>query len=264
MEPAKVLTIGGSDSGGAAGIQADIKTITLLGGYAMSVVTVVTAQNSVAVSGAHFLPPEFVGQQLEAVLGDYGAGAIKTGFIGNVAIIETVAKHLAGWSGLLVVDPVLVNHRAEAMFGEAVTEAYRQKLLPLATLVTPNRAEAGVLTGRSVSTIDEMATAARQIYDAGPGAVLIKGGRQDQMQIDIFFDGNDIHTFQAPFIKTENTHGSGDTLSAAITTRLGQGEPLMSAIEQAHHFTGAAIRAGKSWQLGAGHGPLGQWVTQSS
>ena len=106
MEPAKVLTIGGSDSGGAAGIQADIKTITLLGGYAMSVVTVVTAQNSVAVSGAHFLPAKFVGQQLEAVLGDYGAGAIKTGFIGNVAIIEAIAERLAGWPGQLVVDPV--------------------------------------------------------------------------------------------------------------------------------------------------------------
>ena len=260
VEPVKVLTIGGSDSGGAAGIQADLKTMTLLGSYAMSVLTVVTAQNSQAVTGAHFLPPDFVTEQLHAVLSDYGAAAIKTGFIGRAALIEAIARGLVDWTGQLVVDPVLVNHRAETMFPAAVSEAYRQMLFPLATLLTPNRAEVGVLLGHMPQSVVEMEQAARRLTESGAQAVLITGLPSEGRLVDLLFDGQAIHTFASPSIATDNTHGSGDTLSAAITTYLARGKPLVEAVRAAHRFTHAAILAGQSWQLGAGHGPLGQWL----
>ncbi|MCA9987288.1 MAG: bifunctional hydroxymethylpyrimidine kinase/phosphomethylpyrimidine kinase [Anaerolineales bacterium] len=257
MEPAKVLTIGGSDSGGAAGVQADIKTITLLGGYAMSVLTAVTAQNSVTVAAVEFLAPEFVIRQLDVVLEDYGAAAIKTGFIGRADLIERLAERLAEWGGPLVVDPVLVNHRGESMFPPEVTAAYRAKLLPLATLVTPNRAEAAVLTGRSAHTLPELADQAQQLHELGARAVLLKAGRFGDEQVDLYFAGQTVQEMRAPHLETSNTHGSGDTLSAAIATGLGQGLTLPGAIERAQQLTRAALLAAREWKLGAGHGPLG-------
>ena len=256
MEPAKVLTIGGSDSGGAAGIQADIKTITLLGGYSLSVLTVVTAQNSLAVEAVEFLPPAFVARQLQAVLADYGAAAIKTGFIGRAPLIATLVSQLQGWSGPLVVDPVLVNHRGEAMFPDEVVTAYRE-LLPLAALVTPNRAEAALLTGRQVNTVPELKAAAADLAALGAGAVLLKGGRFGDEQLDLFHENGISYELRAPHLETSNTHGSGDTLSAAIATGLAQGLALPDAITQARELTAAAIAAAREWQLGAGHGPLG-------
>jgi hydroxymethylpyrimidine/phosphomethylpyrimidine kinase len=256
-EPAKVLTIAGSDSGGAAGLQADLKTFTALKVYGMSAITAVTAQNSVGVTAVHFLPADFVGAQLEAVLSDYGAAAVKTGFIGRVDLIETIAHKLANYGvRYLVVDPVLVNHRGEGMFTPAVTQAYREQLLPPAWLVTPNRAEAGLLAGMAVESLLEMETAAHAIHQCGPRFVLIKGGRDGGDIVDLLFDGEHSTWLRSPWLETNNTHGSGDTLSAAITAYLEQGIATVTAVQQAHRFTAGAIGAAVQWQLGAGHGPV--------
>jgi hydroxymethylpyrimidine kinase/phosphomethylpyrimidine kinase len=257
-----VLTIGGSDSGGAAGLQADLKTFAALGVYGMSVVTVVTAQNSVAVSAVHPLPAAFVDAQLEAVLSDYGAAAVKTGFIGSTDVVQVIGRVLGGYAQVpLVVDPVLVNHRGEAMFSDDVVEAYRHHLLPQADLVTPNRREAELLAGVPLNNLGEMATAAGDIHRLGAAAVLITGFRDGNDMVDLLFDGRESQTLHAPWIETSNTHGSGDTLSAAIATFLAQGMPMPEAVAQARRFTHAAIAAAVAWRLGAGHGPVNHWAT---
>ena len=261
-QPQAVLTIGGSDSGGAAGIQADLKTFTAWRVYGMSALAAVTAQNSVRVAAVHYLPDDFVVAQIDAVLEDYGAASVKTGFLGRASLVSAVAACLRGWQeraggqlGPLVVDPVLVNHRGESMFGPDVGGAYR-RLLPLAALATPNRAEAALLAGAPVETLAAAQEAARQIHALGAGAVLVKSIRAGSEIVDLFFDGRKAHALAAPHLATANTHGSGDTLSAAIAAGLARGMPLLAAIEGARAYTAAAIRGGSSWRLGAGHGPL--------
>lgn len=266
-QPPPVLTIGGSDSGGAAGIQADLKSFTALRVYGMSVLTAVTAQNSVRVAAVHYLPAGFVAAEIDAVLEDYGAAAIKTGFIGRAELVHAVAERLRFWQasapervGPLVVDPVLVNHRHEAMFGPDVTEAYRQSLLPLATLVTPNRAEAALLTGQTVDGVVAAGHAARALHGMGARHVLLKGIPDGEQMADLFFDGYTCLTLASPRLETDNTHGSGDTLSAAIAAVLAHGLPLPEAIERGRGYTLAALRGSQSWRLGAGHGPLRHWT----
>ena len=263
-EPAKVLTIAGSDSGGAAGLQADLKTFTALGVYGMSVVTTVTAQNSVRVEDVHSLPASLVAQQMGAVLSDYGAVAVKTGFIGRADLIEAIAGHLAAYAAdqppgeepFIVVDPVLVNHRGEPMFPADVVHGYRQRLLPLAHLVTPNRREAALVTERPVETLAEMVEAAHILHAQSGGAALVKGGREGKQVVDVFFDGEEAVQLRAEWVETANTHGSGDTLSAAIVAFLARGESTLDAVRLARTFTRAAIRSAAGWQMGAGHGPL--------
>lgn len=253
--PLKLLTIGGSDSGGAAGIQADLKTFTALRVYGMSALTVVTAQNSERVAAVHFLPPDFVAAQIATVLSDYGADGIKTGFIGQVELVEVVAAALAGYRHIpLVVDPVLVNHRGQAMFSPAVAEAYGRCLFPLAALITPNRREAEELSGLGVEGVDAGIAAARHLR-AAACPVLLKSIPERHELVDILDDGQ-ITLFRAPRQETTNTHGSGDTYSAAIAAHLAQGRPLREAVAAAHIFTQQAIRAAASWRLGRGHGPL--------
>ncbi len=262
QQPPAVLTIGGSDSGGAAGIQADLKCFTAWRVYGMSALAAVTAQNSASVAAVHHLPDDFVVAQIETVLADYGAAAVKTGFLGRASLIGAVAACLRAWqqrAGPVVVDPVLVNHRGEPMFDAEVTSAYRL-LLPLAALVTPNRAEAALLAGAPVETLAAAEQAARQLHAQGAGAVLVKGIREGSEIVDLFFAGGEAQPLAAPYLATANTHGSGDTLSAAIAAALAQGLPLLAAVEQARAYTAAAIRGGSSWRLGAGHGPLCHWV----
>lgn len=271
VQPAKVLTIAGSDSGGAAGLQADLKTFTALGVYGMSVVTVVTAQNSVRVEGVHPLPAGFVSQQLAAVLSDYGAAAVKTGFIGRVDLIEAIAGRLAAYAAeqpagqapRIVIDPVLVNHRGESMFPPDVTDAYRNHLLPLADLVTPNRREAALLTERPVETVAEMEAAARLLHEQAGGAVLVKGGRQGEKVVDVFFDGEEVVPLRTERVETANTHGGGDTLSAAIVAFMARGEGMLPAVRRARCFTHAAIRSAAGWRMGGGHGPLDHFLSDS-
>ena len=257
-EPVKVLTIAGSDSGGAAGLQADLKTFTILGAYGMSVITAVTAQNSVQVVDVQSIPTPFVVAQFEAVLTDYGAEAVKTGFIGRADLIMTIADKIRAYQQTkVVVDPVLVNHKGGAMFATEVVEAYRHHLLPLATIVTPNRAEAALLLGYDRLPAPE--TAVYQLHALGAKNILLKNGRVGDEMVDIFFDGTTLTTYRSPYLETINTHGSGDTLSAAICVFLAQGIPLATAVSQAHQLTAVAIQKAIHWQLGAGHGPVSPW-----
>lgn len=245
-QPFPLLTIAGSDSGGAAGLQADLKTWAALGVYGMSAVSAVTAQNSARVAAVHYLPPEFIAAQIDAVLSDYGAVAIKTGFLGRVAIIESVADRLRYWRNRLsprpfiLIDPILVNHREESMFAPEVAAAYRAWLFPLADLVTPNMAEAQLL---------EMT--------GGGENVLLKGLTREDEIVDVYGAGDGRVELPQPRLETTNTHGSGDTLSAAICAYRAEGDGILEAIRRAQAFTHAAIRRGAVWRLGAGHGPLG-------
>ncbi|MCA9937655.1 MAG: bifunctional hydroxymethylpyrimidine kinase/phosphomethylpyrimidine kinase [Anaerolineales bacterium] len=257
--PLRLLTIGGSDSGGAAGIQADLKTFTALHAYGMSALTVVTAQDSERIAAAHFLPPALVAAQIESVLGDYGADAIKTGFIGQADLVQTIAAALAPYAHIpLLVDPVLVNHRGEAMFPAAVTLAYEMALFPRAALITPNRREAELLSGMAVRHVAEGVAALQHLRAAHPRPWLLKSIPDGPHLVDILHDGQ-ITLFRAPRQTTANTHGSGDTLSAAIINYLAQGQPLPQAIAAAHAFTQQAIRAAAPWRLTRGHGPLLHW-----
>ena len=261
VAPYKLLTIGGSDSGGAAGIQADLKTFSALGVYGMSVLTVVTAQNSVAVAGVHALPPPFIAAQLTSVLADYGAHGAKTGFIGSAAAIDALAPVLVERPlPHLVIDPVLVNQRGAAMFAPEVAAAYRAQLFPLATLVTPNRAEAALLTQQAVDDLPAMAAAGMALLAAGPAAVLVTGGRDGGQAVDVLCTPAGPSFFSAPWIETANTHGSGDTLSAALVAYLAAGYPLREAIAAAREVTRLALSAAAGWRLGAGHGPLCHWT----
>jgi hydroxymethylpyrimidine/phosphomethylpyrimidine kinase len=258
--PLTLLTIGGSDSGGAAGIQADLRAWAQLGAYGLSAVTMVTAQNSVAVAAAHYLPPALLRAQLDAVLNDYGAAGIKTGFIGRTPLIATIARRLKGVNCPVVVDPVLVNHRREQMFPATVTAAYCKWLLPLATLLTPNQHEAALLIGQPIHTREDAETAAQALHQLGPRNVLIKGLPHEDGLLDLLFDGRSFTPFTHPAVPTANTHGSGDTLSAVLCARLASGADMVTAVQDAVRFTSAAIQQGAGWELGAGHGPVG-WGT---
>jgi hydroxymethylpyrimidine kinase/phosphomethylpyrimidine kinase len=259
-QPAKVLTIGGSDSGGAAGIQADLKTMTVLGVYGMSVITVVTAQNSLNVADIFNLPPEFVASQLDAVLSDYGAQGTKTGFIGQAGLIKVIAEKVDAYKlANVVIDPVLVDHRGEPMFPETVTQAYIDWLLPAADLITPNLREAELLTGVKISNTASMNEAAIQLFSMGPGCVLITGRRDEADVVDLLFDGKTMTEFRSPWIDSPNRHGSGDTLSAAVCVFLSLNFTAREAIDKARAFTFEAITRARDWRLGAGHGPVSSW-----
>ena len=257
-EPVKLLTIGGSDSGGAAGIQADLKTWTVLGGYGMSAVTAVTAQNSLTVQDVAWMTPHFVQSQLEAVLSDYGATAVKTGFLGRAELIITISAMLQKYKlAHIVIDPVLVNHRGQSMFPDEVRQVYLAYLLPLADLVTPNLGETAVLLQTSsIDSYAKLRRAATRLHEIGAKNVLIKGFHDGDDLVDVLFDGQTFTDFRQPHLETENTHGSGDTLSAAICAFLAQGLPLAEAISQAQQFTHNAIQRATNWQFGGGHGPL--------
>ena len=263
-QPAKVLTIAGSDSGGAAGLQADLKTWTVLRVYGMSAVTAVTAQNSVAVKAVAFLSPAFVAAQIKAVLDDYGAAAVKTGFLGQAEIAAAVAAELSGSRvPLTVIDPVLVNHRGEAMFGQALTDAYGTALLPLADLVTPNWREASMLAGLPPEVWEEADAAAQcaaRLHEAGAANVLITGRHEDDEVVDWFSDGERLLRLSSNWLETPNRHGSGDTLSAAVCAYVAQGMQLPEAVQAARQFTREAILKARVWQMGAGHGPLAHFL----
>lgn len=258
-QPKTCLTIGGSDSGGAYGIQADLKTWTALGVHGMSALTVITAQNSVGVRGAEFVSAEFLALQIDTVLDDYQAHAVKTGMLAKLALVEVAAAKLENRPNV-VIDPVLVNYRGESMFDAAVLDAYRQQLFPLAMLVTPNYHEAELLAGMSIEGLDSAEIAAKKIHALGPRAVLIKRIRQNERVIDVMFDGQTIHHLPAAHIETKNTAGTGDTLSAAITAFLAQGIALQQAVEKARLYTNRAIQLAKHWQLAAGRGPIAHLI----
>ena len=250
----RILTIAGSDSGGGAGIQADIKTITVLGAYGMSVITAVTAQNTIGVQGVHPVPVPFIEKQMESVLSDIGADAVKTGMLATGDVVEAVVEKLRKYGVRnLVVDPVMVSTSGDPLLAQDAIDVMKSALFPLADLVTPNLSEASLLCGFPVGSLSEMRKAAEQIRGMGPEHVLIKGGHHEGEAVDILFDGHSFYSFAAARIHTKNTHGTGCTLSAALATFLAQGQPMKDAMAKAKEFITRAISSGLN--IGAGHGP---------
>lgn len=255
MSKAKALTIAGSDSGGGAGIQTDLKTFAALNTYGTSVITALTAQNTKGVHGIHTVPKDFVQSQMDAVLSDIPVNAIKTGMLSEAGIIETVAERLKYYQvDKLVVDPVMVAESGDRLLAENAVEALKAKLIPLALIITPNLAEAGALLGRQLHTVDDMVTAARELHRLGPRFVLVKGGHlPGEEKIDIFFDGKHIHRLVEKKIDTIHTHGTGCTYAAAITAYLAHGLPPLTAVQKAKVFITQAIKHGIA--VGSGYGP---------
>ncbi|OGR30334.1 MAG: phosphomethylpyrimidine kinase [Desulfuromonadales bacterium GWD2_54_10] len=256
-----VLTIAGSDSGGGAGIQADIKTISLLGSYAASVLTALTAQNTRAVSSIHGLPPSFVIDQLDTVLADIPIDVIKTGMLHTPAIISALAERLGERQTLLplVIDPVMIAKGGAALMDRDATFIFSEQLLPQAYLLTPNIPEAERLLGIQIRSEADMEQAARTLYAQGAANVLVKGGHlTGQYSTDILFDGSECRSFTSERIFTSNTHGTGCSYASAIATFLAQGEPLAFAVEKAKGFITVAIQQARP--LGKGHSPVNHYL----
>jgi hydroxymethylpyrimidine/phosphomethylpyrimidine kinase len=255
----KALTIAGSDSGGGAGIQADLKTFSAFRVFGMSVLTAVTAQNSVGVTGVHNLPPEFVTRQLDAVLDDIGADAVKLGMLSTAPIIEAVAAGLgARRHAHVVLDPVMIAKAGDALLQPDARAALIERMLPLAEVVTPNLHEAAALAGIPVTTEKEMEEAARRIHARGPRHVLVKGGHLADSATDLLWDGRAFTRYPAPRVPSKNTHGTGCTLSAAIAAGLALGRALPEAVGEAKAYVTAAIREG--FPTGRGVGALRHFV----
>jgi hydroxymethylpyrimidine/phosphomethylpyrimidine kinase len=256
----RALTIAGSDSGGGAGIQADLKTFTAFEVYGLSVLTAVTAQNTLGVHGVQVLPPDFVALQIRAVLSDIGADAAKTGMLATGEIVAVVAREVKAFQLTnLVVDPVMVSATGHPLLDEDAVEAMKALLFPLAKVVTPNLDEAAILWGEKIEDVSGMQEAARAIKALGPQYVLVKGGHLRGPTVsDVLFDGTRVEIWESPKIPTENTHGSGCTLSAAIAAGLAKGQPVKAAVEAARRYIHAAIASGL--RIGKGKGPVNHLV----
>ena len=253
------LTIAGSDSGGGAGIQADLKTFSAFRVFGTSAITALTAQNSLGVHGVLNVAPEFVARQIDAVLSDIGAHAIKIGMLSTAPIIEAVAARLRAHEGRpIVLDPVMIAKSGDPLLEPAARAALIAEMLPLATVVTPNLHEAAALAGMSVESEADMAEVARQILALGPRAVLVKGGHLKDAATDLLWDGHTLHRFEAPRLDSPHTHGTGCTLSAAIAAGLAHGRSLVDAVGDAKRYVTAAIRSG--FQAGRGVGALRHFV----
>jgi hydroxymethylpyrimidine/phosphomethylpyrimidine kinase len=253
------LTIAGSDSSGGAGIQADLKTFAALGAYGASVVTALTAQNTKGVTGIHLVPSAFVTAQLDAVFSDLDVKAVKIGMVAQLATIDAIVAGLARWSpGQVVIDPVMVATSGDRLLDRDAIGALRIKLIPRASLITPNLPEAAALLEEPVAVgAAAIASQGRRLLAMGCGAVLIKGGHgQGSESIDYLVSGNGIIALAAPRIATQNTHGTGCSLSSAIAAGLAKGEDLETAVRHAKVWISAAIAAADRLGIGHGHGPI--------
>ncbi|HEX2843030.1 bifunctional hydroxymethylpyrimidine kinase/phosphomethylpyrimidine kinase [Hyphomicrobium sp.] len=253
------LTIAGSDSSGGAGIQADLKTFTALGVYGASVITAITAQNTMGVQGVLTLPPDIIAAQMTSIASDLSVGAIKTGMLGDRATVETVANGLREFAGVpLVIDPVMVATSGDVLLAPDAIDAVRTRLFPLADVVTPNLREAARLLEAPVaSSLDEMERQAEHLLALGAKAVLIKGGHGDGPEaIDILASKDGFRRFSAPRIATRHTHGTGCTMAAAIAARLAEKDTLVAAVAAAKQYVWQAIDAGRALNIGKGDGPV--------
>jgi hydroxymethylpyrimidine/phosphomethylpyrimidine kinase len=253
------LTIAGSDSAGGAGIQADLRTFAALGVHGASAITALTAQNTLGVEAVHTAPPEFVLAEMRAIASDLDVGAIKTGMLGNLGIVEAVVEGLSLFSGVpVVVDPVMVSQSGHPLLTDEAIEAIRTKLMPRAILVTPNMLEAARLLGEPVARDEaEMAAQAQRLREQGASAVLVKGGHgSGPLSVDILADTQGTLRLEAPRTKTQNTHGTGCTLSAATAAELAKGAPLREALAKAKAYVTAAIAAADELKIGKGRGPV--------
>jgi hydroxymethylpyrimidine/phosphomethylpyrimidine kinase len=250
------LTIAGSDSGGGAGIQADLRTFAAHRLHGTSAITAVTAQNSVGVTAWAAIQPDLVLAQIEAVATDMTLGATKTGMLASAALVEVVAEAARRFSlGPLVVDPVMVAKSGDPLVDRSAQRAYVERLLPLATLLTPNLHEAAAILGREVRDLEDVHAAAGELRALGPGAVLVKGGGFERGDaVDVFCDGRGTLEVRAPRIDTQNVHGAGCTLSAAICARLALGDELLEAIRGAKAWLTEGLR--RSYTVGRGRGPV--------
>ena len=249
------MTIAGSDSGGGAGIQADLKTFAALGVYGTSVLTAITAQNTISVTAVHEVPTGIIAAQIDAVLSDIGADAVKTGMLASSSIIQCVASELqrrpVPW---LVVDPVMVAKSGDPLLWGDAIEALRTLLVPLASVITPNIPEAEALTGMKIDSDSQTREAARKFISMGAKSVVVKGGHREGPATDLFFDVSSFQEFTSPRIETVNTHGTGCTFASAIAAGLARRMSLLDAVALAKDYVTEAIRT--SFPVGQGHGPL--------
>lgn len=260
----RVLTIAGSDSGGGAGVQADLKTISAFGCYGMSAFAALTAQNTREVRAIHQVPPEFLSEQIDAVVEDIGVDAVKIGMLFTEDLMKTVAGSIRKHElENIVLDPVMVAQSGDQLIQDEAVEVIQEQLFPLSEVITPNIPEAEKLLGYTIKSHDKMEQAARDLLEMGPAGVLLKGGhfRKDQ-SIDCLVlkeadeQGEDVHWFEAGRIETVNTHGTGCTLSSAIASGLAKGDPLFQAVKKAKIYITGAIKAGSRYKIGKGSGPL--------
>jgi hydroxymethylpyrimidine kinase/phosphomethylpyrimidine kinase len=256
----RILTVAGSDSGGGAGIQADLKTITLLGGFGMSVITALTAQNTLGVQGIREVPGSFVEKQIDAVLKDIGADAVKTGMLANAEIVKVASQKIRSYRiKRLIVDPVMVAKSGDVLLSHNAHEYLKSHLLPLALVATPNIEEASALCGLEIKDVNGMKKAARALHRMGPKNVVIKGGHLDRGEaLDLLYDGREFFEYNAERIETKDTHGTGCCHSAAISTFIAQGYSVTEAVREAKLFITDAIRF--SLNIGNGYGPINPYV----
>jgi len=255
------LTMAGSDSGGGAGIQADLKTFAVLGVHGTSAITAITAQNTTGVTDILELPTSLIREQIAVVVDDIGVHAAKTGMLSSAAIIATVADAVERYGlGNLVVDPVMVAKGGAKLLRDDAVTAMRDLLMPLAAVVTPNLPEAQVLLGREITTLDERRRAARDLVAMGARSAVVKGGHAEGDVVDVFFDGRQLIELSAERIETPNTHGSGCVFSAAITAGIALGMEPLEAVRRAKTFITRAIAS--SIEIGHGHGPVNPWFAQ--
>lgn len=254
MKIPRVLIIAGSDSGGGAGIQADLKTVSALGAFGMTAITALTAQNTTGVFGVLEIDPKFVIQQIDACISDIGCDAVKTGMLSSTEIIDAVAETIARRKlAPLVVDPVMIAKSGAPLLKPEAVEALKSKLLPLATVVTPNLHEAGALTGREIKTLAQMKDAARAIHELGPKNVVVKGGHLAGVAADVLYDGREFTEFRGERIDTKNTHGTGCIFASAIAANLAHKKTVRESVTAAKDFITAAIKNGLA--IGKGYGP---------
>lgn len=253
--PPTVMTIAGSDSGGGAGIQADLKTFSALGVFGTSTLTAITAQNTVGVTSVHEVPTDVIAAQIDAVISDIGADAVKTGMLSSTAIVETVAASIRR-HGIenLVVDPVMVAKSGDRLLRQEAITALCELLLPLAGVVTPNIPEAEDLTGLTIRSDDDVRRAAESILATGARSVVVKGGHRDGAPTDVYYDGEQFVEFTTERIPSTSTHGTGCTFASAVAAGLAHGLDRPDAVRQAKEYVTEAIRA--AYPVGKGHGPL--------
>jgi hydroxymethylpyrimidine/phosphomethylpyrimidine kinase len=260
------VTIAGSDSSGGAGIQADLKTFAALGVYGASVIAALTAQNTKGVTGIHDVPADFIAQQIDAVFSDLDVNAVKIGMLSQVAAIQAVAQGLSRHKAKnIVLDPVMVATSCDRLLTSEAVAVLRRDLIPRAIVVTPNLPEAAVLTGASIARNErEMEVQAREILALGVRNVLIKGGHSDGAEsVDLLIGQGEVVRLSARRVVTNNTHGSGCTLSSAIAAELAKGHPLIAAVQEAKAYVTAAIAAADRLTIGHGHGPLNHFPDQA-
>ena len=259
--PPKSLTIAGSDSGGGAGIQADLKTFASLGVYGTSAITAVTSQNTLGVTDIVNVPAKSVISQIEAVISDIGTDSIKIGMLSNASIVNAVSSYISQSNfEKVIVDPVMISKSGHKLLSESAIKSMIKMLIPISFIITPNIPEASIISKTKIHSIESAKIAAKKIVKLGAKACIVKGGHFDGPPVDVFYDGKKYETFKSERINTKNTHGTGCTFSAAIAAYIAKGEDIISAISKSKNYINCAIQ--EDFLVGKGHGPLNHFYKQ--